>query len=242
MRRSVALVCLASLLTATAVSSTTQDPPKVPEPFVPTPKILSPQPGDTPLTSDVIVTVSSACGPADRPTPRPGEYRDATQTSSGSRLWTYTITGFSADTKIKTCCKSETHPSPPHGPCSLETLIKKSVAVTGAATGAAKAVAPARAFDIPTYRPGRIELSKPFPTYDPAAAQSVYVVLENEDVTNPQCHRSQAATADVFTTGGAAHWRTCFDRVSPGIYVVRYIVISRAAPPIPNSYVIEVKW
>src|SRR5947209_20281407 len=99
MRRFVALVCLASVLTATAITSATPDqPPKpVPEPYVPPPTILTPRPGD-PIGSDVTITGSTMCGEVVLWVDPPGKYYPVNMEPAPSRPWSVNISGVTKDT------------------------------------------------------------------------------------------------------------------------------------------------
>lgn len=254
MPRLIALVCLLAALATVGLASpgggAGQDPQPAPQPepakTIP-PTLLSPMPGDV-VGSTVTVTGTSVCKPVMLTWTPPGTTVEVPVDPAPDNTFSYTITGVTGDISISVCCKKA---MPPHGPCTNLTNVKYNPGIgspavapgvapltlpgTKAVTTAAAAVA------IPTFRPGRILLTGPYP-HDALAHQSVYVVLENADLTDPKCHRSHAATAELNPAVTPAQWRACFGNVGPGLYVVRWHVVSRGAAPIPGSYVIKVAW
>jgi hypothetical protein len=104
-----------------------------------------------------------------------------------------------------------------------------------------KGVAP----QIPTYAPGRIELSG-VTRYD--AATSLYVVVETARLIEPTTQRSHAAKADLHplpakadTKNPKAEWKAAFVDCRPGLYLVRTVNMTRGKPSSATSFVIRVR-
>lgn len=244
MPRLLALVCLLAALATVGLASPgrvnpgmVDDQSKDPEKAIP-PTVLSPQPGDH-VGSSVIVSGTSSCKPVMLTWTPPGTTVEVPVGPAPDNAWTYTITGVTGDITVDVCCKKA---SPPHGPCAGPTQVKydSTIGVTVATPFAAPGVKPAAAPAIPEFPRGRIALTGPF-VYDQNALQSVYVFLENAHMTDPKCHRSQTAIAELNTAQQPTEWRACFANVGPGLYLVRWIVVSRGAAPVPGSYVIKVR-
>lgn len=253
MPRLIALACLLAALATVGLASpgasAPQDkqPAPQPEPVKTTPpNLLSPMPGDV-VGSTVVVTGTSTCKPVMLTWTPPGTTVEVPVDPAPDNTFSYTITGVSGDISLSVCCKKAMSP---HGPCTNLPSVKyePGIGVTAGSPGAAPKAVPfaataatATPAAIPTFRPGRIVLTGPYP-HDAHGRQSVYVVLENATLTDPTCHRSHAATAELNPAVTPAQWRACFANVGPGLYVVRWHTVSRTAAPVPGSYVIRVAW